>query len=493
MAEPVSVNQIAGLKTLADVAQMLDTSVEQLKFLLYGRPEARRYVEFTIPKRRGGLRTILAPRRDLKILQRKLALQLAEVYRPREATYGFVEGRSIGGNADQHVRCRHVLNVDLKDFFPNINFGRVRGLFISLDASPTAATTLAQICCHDGALPQGSPASPIVSNMICRRMDGQLLDLAKQHHCRYSRYVDDMTFSRTRGAFPPGLAYLDEADGRAILGKELRHVIASNGFTPHSEKTWLFSRLHRQTVTGLVVNSKRNVPRQFVRQLRAMIHAWKVHGLEKAEAEYHARYSRTQKRGGRPAPFSLVVRGKMEFLKMIKGMTDPVYRLLQRRLAEVDPDYFTIMQKENSLMKYRDVFISHASEDKVAVAKELADQLIAQGVSVWYDEYSIRLGDDILHKIDEGLVNSRFGVIIFSPNFFAAKKTWTLREYSGLAAGEDMDKSKRIIPVWHKITSEDLYKKSPTIVNRLALLTSSMTIAEMAKKIAERVRDGDPA
>jgi len=223
-----------------------------------------------------------------------------------------------------------------------------------------------------------------------------------------------------------------------------------------------------------------------------MIHAWKVHGLEKAEAEYQARFSRTQMRGGRPAPFSLVVRGKMEFLKMIKGMTDPVYRLLQQRFVEVDPDYFTIMQKENTLMNYRDVFISHASEDKDAVAKELADQLIAEGVSVWYDEYSIRLGDDILHKIDEGLVNSRFGVIIFSPNFFAAKKTWTLREYSGLVAGEDVDKSKRIIPVWHKITREDLYKKSPTIANRLALLTSSMTIAEMVKKIAKEVRGGDP-
>ena len=492
MAETVSTNPIARLKTIADIALLLDSSAAQIKFLLYGRLEAQRYTEFTITKRRGGTRTILAPGQDLKILQHKLAIRLAEVYRPREVTYGFVEGRSIGDNADQHLRCRHVLNVDLKDFFPSINFGRVRGLFIWLDAEPGAATVLAQICCHKGALPQGSPASPIVSNMICLRMDRQLLKLAKRHHCRYSRYADDLSFSRRSGAFPPELAYLDEADGRAILGAELRHVIESNGFTPHSEKTWLFSRLHRQTVTGLVVNSKRNVPRQFVRQLRAMIHAWKAYGLEKAEIEYQTKYCKTQKRGGEPAPFNLVVRGKMEFLKMIKGMTDPVYRRLQQQLVEVDPDYLSIMQKENKLVNHRDVFISHASEDKDAVAKELADRLIAEGVSVWYDEYAIRLGDDIFHMIDEGLVNSRFGVIIFSPNFFAAKKTWTKREYSGLVAGEDVDKEKRILPIWHEITREKLYEKSPMIANRAALLTSKMTIAEMAKKIAERVRDGEP-
>jgi hypothetical protein len=175
---------------------------------------------------------------------------------------------------------------------------------------------------------------------------------------------------------------------------------------------------------------------------------------------------------------------------MVKGMEDPVYRNLQRRLVRACPDHLSVMQEENNLMKKRDVFISHASEDKAAVAKELADCLIAEGISVWYDEYAIRLGDDILLKIDEGLANSQFGVIILSPNFFSAKKTWTNREYSALVAGEDVDKGKRIIPVWHEITKEELYKKSPTIVNRLALRTVDLSVPEMAKKIAERVWDG---
>ena len=100
------------------------------------------------------------------------------------------------------------------------------------------------------------------------------------------------------------------------------------------------------------------------------------------------------------------------------------------------------------------------------------------------------LGDDILHKIDEGLAHSQFGIVIFSPHFFAAKKKWTPREYSGLVAREDVDNSKRIIPVWHEITKDELYKKSPTIVNRLALRAADLSVPEMAKKIAKRVRDG---
>ena len=227
-----------------------------------------------------------------------------------------------------------------------------------------------------------------------------------------------------------------------------------------------------------------------MRQLRAMIHAWAKFGLKHAEAEYHANYFRGQKRRGEPPPFGPVVRGKMEFLKMVKGVRDPVYRGLQRRLVESDSTYLAVMQKENAQMLERDVFISHAYEDKAAVAKELADRLLAAGINVWHDEYEVKLGQDLLYKIDEGLVHSQFGVIIFSPDFFAAKKTWTAKEYSGLVAGEDTDKEKRIIPVWHNITREEIAKKSPTIANRLALLTSKMSVEEMAKKIAERVLQG---
>ena len=479
----------ASLGTRSDVATFLATSVKQLNILLQARPEGRRYTQFTISKRSGGRRTILAPRVDLKILQIKLANKLDEVYKPRPVVFGFVEGRSVVDNAARHVGSRYVLNVDLKDFFPSVNFGRVRGLFLALKASKDAATVLAQICCHQGKLPQGAPTSPVVSNMICAKMDRLLSELAKTHNCKYSRYADDLTFSLKRGGFPPEIGYIDEVDGRAILGKRLREIIEQSGFIPHPDKTWLFSQFHKQMVTGLVVNRKKNVPRKFVRQLRAMIHAWEAFGLAKAQAEYHEKY-RKGKPGETPPPFDLVVRGKMEYLKMVKGMADSVYLNLQRRLVRADESYFAVMEKENSQMKKRDVFISHASEDKKDLVKELAEKLIAEGITVWYDEYEIKLGDDLLLKIDEGLAHSQFGVVVFSPNYFAKKKTWTPKEYSALMAGEDVDKSRKIIPIWYKITREELFKKSPMIANRFALLAVNETVESLATKIAERVRQG---
>jgi RNA-directed DNA polymerase len=174
----------------------------QLRLLLYGRAASERYKRFTLTKRSGGKRIILAPAPDLKLVQRKLATQLADIYPLRDVVYGFATGRSIVGNAGRHLLRRHVLNVDLSDFFPTINYGRVRGLFISLGAGRDAATTLAHICCHEDALPQGAPTSPILSNMICAKMDRELLALAKQHHCVYTRYADDLTFSKKTGVFP---------------------------------------------------------------------------------------------------------------------------------------------------------------------------------------------------------------------------------------------------------------------------------------------------
>ena len=493
MAKTSRNNPFASLKSNEDVAALLSTSTAQINYLLHAKNSKFRYKEFNLTKRRGGTRKILSPRNDLKHLQRKLATVLGQVYdEPRKVAYAFIKDRDIAQNADKHLRRRHVLNVDLKDFFPSINFGRIRGLFIHLNASPKAATILAQLCCFNDSLPQGAPTSPILSNMICMKLDRQLLELAYKHFCTYSRDADDLTFSKKSGAFPIELGRIDEDDGRTILGDDLRGIIEGNGFRPHPDKIWLFNSRSRQIVTGLVVNTKRNVRREWVRQLRAMIHAWKAHGLTRAEATFHAKYYIDQGSKGNPPSFKQVIRGKMEFLKQIKGERDLVYRGLQRRLVLADPSYFSIMKAENDKMKRRDVFISHASEDKKLVADELAALLVADGVSVWYDKYAIQVGDNIGEKIDEGLANSMFGVVIFSPSFFAVKKTWTKREYYALLTGEELNKERRILPIWHNITKARLFKKSPIIADRLAWLTSKLTVKEIATQIADRVRAGIP-
>ena len=217
-------------------------------------------------------------------------------------------------------------------------------------------------------------------------------------------------------------------------------IITTNGFQINSDKIWLFDNKHRQTVTGLTVNAKCNVPRRFVRQIRAMIHAWKKHGYDKAQEEHANKfYRRSGKKGGVP-PYDRVVRGKLEFVKMVKGMGDPVYRNLQAQLVSVCPDYLHVMLEENATMTRRDVFISHSSDDKDAIARPLAEALVAAGFTVWFDEYEIKIGDSIRTKIDEGLVCSRFGVVIISKSFFAKKKRWTKRELDGLTGDGRLQK-----------------------------------------------------
>lgn len=158
------------LRSREDIARLLDTELSKLTYYLYATPESQHYKIFTIRKRLGGVREISAPITPLKIIQRKLNQVLQSVYEPNMAVHGYVKGkeRNILTNAKSHVDKRLLLNIDLKDFFPTINFGRVRGLFLHLpyNLNIEVSETLANICCYNKALPQGAPTSPVVSNMI---------------------------------------------------------------------------------------------------------------------------------------------------------------------------------------------------------------------------------------------------------------------------------------------------------------------------------------
>lgn len=112
-----------------------------------------------------------------------------------------------------------------------------------------------------------------------------------------------------------------------------------------------------------------------------------------------------------------------------------------------------------------DVFVSHASEDKESVAKPLADALKKAGLSVWYDEFELKVGDSLRRSIDDGLSKSRYGIVILSPAFFA--KEWTQKELDGLVQLEAAGKS-RILPVWFDVSADDVRAYSPTLSDRIA-------------------------
>ena len=332
------------LETREQVASLLDVKYNHLVWIVYRVPEVLQYAHFSIPKKSGGTRTIMAPISTLKIIQRKLSQVLNAVYKPKPSAHGFVEGRSIVTNAKLHARNRYVLNLDLKEFFPSINFGRVRGMLMGLPYKRNAkvATLLAAICCAENQLPQGAPTSPVVSNMICARMDSQLQRLAEDHRCYYSRYADDITFSTNRKRFPQDLALVLDEDsvGHAEIGPKLSAVIKDNGFAVNPDKFRLQARCTRQEVTGLTTNMLPNVRRRFAQQIRAMIHAWKKYGLDAAEREFFSKYDPRHRLEEKDRPkFKNVLLGKLSFLAMVKGKQDPVYRKLLTQYCEVDPDF----------------------------------------------------------------------------------------------------------------------------------------------------------
>jgi RNA-directed DNA polymerase len=333
----------ASLRGRADIASLLSLTDKALRYRLYGLRLPDQYKTFELRKKSGGVRTITAPDRPLKSIQRRLHTILQCVYEPKAAVHGFNAGRSIKSNALQHPKSKWILNVDISEFFPSINFGRVRGMFLAnpYKCTPEVATVLARICCVNNQLPQGAPTSPIVSNMLCARLDAHMNRLAGSAKCTYTRYADDLTLSTFQNRFPKAIAQLSLVEGetRCVPGPRLIRVIRRNGFKINSSKIRLCNSSQRQEVTGLVVNEKINVPRLFVREIRAMLHNLHKQGIDSCQRDYERKYSQRRHRMSRSPvpPFLWVLRGKIDYLGMIRGKEDEIYRKLLKRLDELAP------------------------------------------------------------------------------------------------------------------------------------------------------------
>lgn len=145
---------------------------------------------------------------------------------------------------------------------------------------------------------------------------------------------------------------------------------------------------------------------------------------------------------------------------------------------------FDVLKPQPIIQSTYDVFVSHASEDKDDFVRDFVKCLQQNGLKVWYDEFTLRVGDSLRRSIDNGLRNSRYGIVVLSEAFFS--KEWPQRELDGLFARE-VNGEKVILPIWHKISKNEVLKFSPIIADMLALNTSSFTIEEIAKEISDRV------
>jgi Reverse transcriptase (RNA-dependent DNA polymerase). len=318
---------LLSIDSLAGLCVFLDTPRRELARLV-NTPE---YYHYAIKKKRGGERHIFEPEWQLKRIQRRLNYFLQAYYlwiKPSEV-HGFVInpdylGRrcNIVENAAVHTGRKHVLNIDLKDFFPNISARWVHNLFMSpyFNYPEPLATALTLLTTYRAQLPTGAPTSPVLSNFICLELDAALCIFCRDNRLLFTRYADDLTFSS------------DTFITEEMIGS-IRGLIRVHGFEMNEKKLRIRISNRKQTVTGLTVNEKVNIDRRLLKKIRAMLHDLNANGLEVA-----ARRHFNLKEDASPlqqSHFILRLEGYINFVGQVRGKHDPAYQRFQNARMKV--------------------------------------------------------------------------------------------------------------------------------------------------------------
>lgn len=203
---------------------------------------------------------------------------------------------------------------------------------------------LAQICTYNDQLPQGAPTSPVLSNMICRKLDKEFIRYAKHLQIKYSRYADDLSFSWNQ----PELVEKIFSRNSETLATEIIDIVEQNGFRINKNKIQARTHLERQLVTGIKVNNiAPNLIREFPRQIRAMLHAWEKYGYEAAEIEYHQKYLTKHRFSSASLPiFRRVIKGKLNYIRMVCGPDHSTYQKLLHQFSRLSGQLNTSIIRE---------------------------------------------------------------------------------------------------------------------------------------------------
>lgn len=277
-------------QSVKDVAEAMKITVGELRFLAFSRKHSKisHYKRFKVAKKSGGYRLISAPMPRLKKAQHFILEHILNTIEMHPNAHGCVLNKSILSNATPHVNKAVVINQDLKNFFPSITYKRIKGVFKSMGYSEQVAVIFALICSEpkildvsllgenyyaqhgNRFLPQGSPCSPAITNIICKKMDFRLNGLALKYGFAYSRYVDDITFSGNAKQISKITAIL----------KYSKKIVRDENFTLHSDKLRVMKQHQRQEVTGVVVNEKPNINKTSLKRFRALIYQIEKDGIK---------------------------------------------------------------------------------------------------------------------------------------------------------------------------------------------------------------------
>jgi hypothetical protein len=230
------------------------------------------YSVYRIKKRSGKYRTITAPNEQLKKAQSDFSEYLYSKYeslfKSNKHITGFVPEMSIKDNSNLHLNKEWVVNIDIKDFFPSISAEVIKEyMFKDLNLQ---TDKIIDLCCYEGALPQGSPCSPIIANLIAYwTIDSEILEMAKASNFAYSRYADDLTFSTDK--------IIDRNKVKEFTNAICNYVNSTKVFKVNTSKINIKHRSQKQLVTGILVNnSESRIPKKTTYKIRAILHSHKL-------------------------------------------------------------------------------------------------------------------------------------------------------------------------------------------------------------------------
>lgn len=287
-----------------DLASFLSIDALMLRSMV--RNKAKHYRSFEIKKKTGGVRTIDAPRTFLKVAQWWILDTILRKAPVSLNSTGFSPGNSFIANAREHLGCRHLLNVDIRDFFPSIGYSAVFQVFRSFGYNIDVSDMLAELCTLDAKLPQGSPTSPSLSNLFMTEADRYIDSLSRRFGVdRYTRYADDLTFS-SQQRIPD------------MFLEELQAILKVYGLALNTTKTRFMGPNQAKEVTGLILGRDDvALPRRFLNGTRG----WFYSISQQPDAYVHKKHS---------------IQGTLQLVRQVGGRGSPsVIKLGERALKAV--------------------------------------------------------------------------------------------------------------------------------------------------------------
>lgn len=228
------------------------------KYLLFTE---HNYFTYNIRKKSGGTRLIAQPSRELKAIQSWILRNILDKLSSSDASKGFERHTSIYDNAFPHIGSNVLLSLDIDNFFPSIPASKVYGVFYSLGYSKRISSALTSLCTYKGFLPQGSPSSPKLANLVCSKLDSRIQGYAGKKGITFTRYADDITLS---------CQSIHKIEKTKLF---IQTIVREEGFKINKKKTRLSGLRKRKSVTGLIITSnKAGIGRQKYRELRVKIH-----------------------------------------------------------------------------------------------------------------------------------------------------------------------------------------------------------------------------